>query len=229
MHVLKGSNLLKTPSLAMKHSAIPQFLLLLMAGCARVAICSLDGNSTDRLWLLEFKKAITSDPQQALVSWNDTTHFCSCKGVQCSAKHPNRVTSLRLQNQGLAGPISPSLGNLTFLRILILSTNSFTGEIPPSLGHLHRLQELNLINNTLQGRIPSVANCSRLEVLGLSNNQLTGQIPADLPHGLQQLILGYNNLTGTIPDSLANITALFVFGFESNSIEGSIPSEFAKL
>ncbi|CAD6254566.1 unnamed protein product [Miscanthus lutarioriparius] len=206
MHVLKGSDLLKISSLGMKkHSATaiphPQFLLLLMACCARVAICSLDRNSTDRLWLLEFKKAITSDPQQALVSWNDTTHFCSWKSVQCSAKHPNRVTSLRLQNQGLAGPISPSLGNLTFLRILILSTNSFTGEIPPSLGHLHRLQELNLINNTLQ----------------------------DLPHGLQQLILGYNNLTGTIPDSLANITALFVFGFESNSIEGSIPSEFAKL
>ncbi|CAL5010109.1 unnamed protein product [Urochloa decumbens] len=214
----------------MKHRAIPQFLMLLMACCARVAICSLDdGNSTDRLWLLEFKKAITSDPQQALVSWNDTTHFCSWEGVQCSAKHPNRATSLLLQNQGLAGSISPSLGNLTFLKVLILSTNSFTGEIPPSLGHLHRLQELNLINNTLQGRIPSVANCSRLEVLGLSNNRLTGQIPADLPHGLQQLILGTNNLTGTIPDSLANITALYVFGFESNSIEGSIPSEFAKL
>jgi Leucine-rich repeat (LRR) protein len=53
----------------------------------------------------------------------------------------NRVTSLRLHDQGLAGPISPSLGNLTFLRILILSTNSFTGDIPPSLGHLHRLQK----------------------------------------------------------------------------------------
>lgn len=228
-HALKGSDLLKTSSLAMKHRAIPQFLLLLMACCARVAICSLDGNSTDRLWLLEFKKAITSDPQQALMSWNDTTHFCSWKGVQCSAKHPNRVTSLLLQNQGLAGLISPSLGNLTFLKVLILSTNSFTGEIPPSLGHLHRLQELNLINNTLQGRIPSLANCSRLEILGLSNNQLTGQIPADLPHGLQQLLLGTNNLNGTLPDSLANITALYVFGFESNSIVGTIPSEFAKL
>ncbi|KAF8712825.1 hypothetical protein HU200_028598 [Digitaria exilis] len=163
------------------------------------------------------------------MSWNDTTHFCSWKGVQCSAKHPNRVTSLLLQNQGLAGLISPSLGNLTFLKVLILSTNSFTGEISPSLGHLHRLQELNLINNTLQGRIPSLANCSRLEILGLSNNQLTGQIPADLPHGLQQLLLGTNNLNGTLPDSLANITALYVFGFESNSIVGTIPSEFAKL
>jgi hypothetical protein len=52
-----------------------------------------------------------------------------------------------------------------------------------------------LSNNTLQGRIHSLANCSWLEALWLSNNQLAGQIPADLPHGLQQLILGPNNLT----------------------------------
>jgi Leucine-rich repeat (LRR) protein len=207
----------------------PQLPLLLMTCCARVAICYLDGNSTDRLWLLEFKKAITSDPQKALVSWNDTNHFCSWKGVQCSAKHLNRVTSLRLHDQGLAGPISPSLGNLTFLRILILSTNSFTGDIPPSLGHLHRLQKLELANNTLHGRIPSLANCSRLKALWLSNNQLGGQTPADLPHGLELLKLSDNNLTGTIPTSLANTTTLYVFSFTDNSIEGTIPSEFAKL
>ncbi|KAJ1256504.1 hypothetical protein BS78_K012000 [Paspalum vaginatum] len=219
---------MKLSRLAMMGSPIPQYLFLLMACCAHVAICSFIENSTDKLSLLEFKKT-TGDPQQALTSWNDSTHFCRWKGVLCSAKHPNRVTSLQLQNQGLLGPISPSLGNLTFLRILSLSTNSFTGEIPPSLGHLHRLQQLNLINNTLQGRIPSFANCSRLEVLGLSNNQLIGQIPADLPHGLQQLILGSNNLTGIIPASLVNITALFVLGFESNNIEGSIPGELGRL
>lgn len=213
---------------AMKRSPIPGYLLLLMACCARVAICSMNENSTDRSSLLEFKNYI-SDPQQALVSWNDSTHFCSWKGILCSAKHPNRVTSLRLPNQGLVGPISPSLGNLTFLKILTLSDNSFTGQIPRTLGHLHRLKQLILVNNTLQGRIPSLANCSKLEILGLYNNQLIGQIPADFPHGLRRLLLGSNNLTGTIPVYLANMTQLYSLAFESNNIKGSLSSEFGKL
>jgi hypothetical protein len=65
--------------------------------------------------------------------------------------------------------------------------------------------------------------------LWLSNNQLGGQTPADLPHGLELLKLSDNNLTGTIPASLANTTARYVFSFTDNSIEGTIPSEFAKL
>ncbi|KAJ1256496.1 hypothetical protein BS78_K011200 [Paspalum vaginatum] len=205
-----------------------QFLLLLMACSARVAICSFNENSTDRLSLLEFKNNI-SDPQQALVSWNDSAHFCSWEGVMCSAKHPNRVTSLRLPNKGLVGSISPFLGNLTFMKILTLSDNSFTGDIPPSLGHLHRLQQLILVNNTLQGSIPSLANCSKLEILALYSNQLTGQIPVDLPHGLRRLLIGSNNLTGSIPDYLANMTQLYSLAFESNNIMGSIPNELGKL
>ncbi|KAJ1274704.1 hypothetical protein BS78_05G082300 [Paspalum vaginatum] len=204
-------------------------LLFVLTLCSPHAVMSnFNGNYSDRLSLLEFKKVI-SDPQQALMSWNDSTHFCSWEGVLCSVKHPHRVTSLNLTHQGLVGPISPSLGNLTFLKILSLSANSFTGEIPPSLGLLHHLQYLYLINNTLQGQIPSFANCSELNELWLENNQLAGQIPADLPSSLQKLILAVNNLTGTIPRSLANMTMLSIFTCMGNNMVGNIPNEFAKL
>ncbi|XP_062183220.1 receptor kinase-like protein Xa21 [Phragmites australis] len=219
----------KLASLAMKLTAIRQFLLVLMACCAHVVICSRNGNNTDRLSLLDFKKAISLDPYQALMSWNESSHFCSWEGVLCSLKHPDRVASLNLTSRGLVGQISHSLGNLTFLKVLTLPGNSFTGEIPQSLGHLHRLQFLNLSNNTLQGTIPSLANCSKLEGLWLMNNQLAGQIPADLPRRLQKLVLDGNNLSGTIPTSLANITTLNVFYCVSNNIEGHIPSQFATL
>jgi len=182
--------------------AIVQLLFMHMACCAHAVMSSFNGNYTDRLSLLEFKKSITSDPQQALMSWNDSNHFCSWEGVLCSVKHPQRVTSLRLKNQGLVGPVSPSLGNLTFLKVLILSANSFSGEIPPSLGHLHRLQYLSLINNTLQGRIPSFANCTKLKELLLLNNQLDGQIPEDLNNGLQKLIHGIKSLIISLEPSL---------------------------
>ncbi|XP_062183358.1 receptor kinase-like protein Xa21 isoform X2 [Phragmites australis] len=216
----------------MKLTAIRQFLLVLMACCAHAVICSSNGNYTsteDRLSLLDFKKAISLDPQQALVSWNESSHFCSWEGVLCSVKHPNRVVSLNLTRRGLVGQISRSLGNLTFLKDLVLPGNSFTGEIPGSLGRLHRLQIHFLSNNTLQGRIPSLANCSKLKELRLNNNQLAGQIPAYLPRTLQKLVLYSNNLSGTIPTSLANVTTLNQISLSSNNFEGHIPSQFATL
>ncbi|OEL29117.1 putative receptor-like protein kinase [Dichanthelium oligosanthes] len=206
-----------------------QFAFVLLACCTQVVICSSSGNYTDMLTLLDFKNQISLDPQQALMSWNDSTHFCSWKGVRCSVKNPRRVTSLNLTNQGLVGQISPSLGNLTFLKILVLSANSFSGEIPMSLGHMHHLQILYLNNNTLQGKIPALANCSNLKELSLSWNQLTGQIPVDFPNRLQSLLLAANNLTGTIPASLANTTMLQLFSCAKNNIEGNIPNEVANL
>ncbi|KAL6653288.1 hypothetical protein ACP70R_008866 [Stipagrostis hirtigluma subsp. patula] len=212
----------------MKDTTIGQFLLLLMA-CIMHTCSSASGNETDRLSLLDFKKSVTLDPQQALASWNDSTHFCSWEGIQCTPNNPQRVASIRLERRGLVGTISPSLRNLTFLRNLSLATNRFTGEIPPSLGHLQNLQYLYLSNNTLQGRIPSFANCSSLKVLWLHRNGLVGNFPTELPPGLQQLQISVNNLTGTIPASLANITALKVISCAYNNFVGSIPDEFAKL
>ncbi|XP_062181743.1 putative receptor-like protein kinase At3g47110 [Phragmites australis] len=214
----------------MKVTAIGQFLLLLMA-CSAITCSSGDGIETDRLSLLDFKTSISLDPQQALASWNDSIHLCSWEGIQCTTSNPRRVASIRLDRRGLVGQISPSLGNLTFLRNLSLATNRFTGEIPLSLGHLQHLQYLYLSNNTLQGRIPSFANCSSLRVLWLQRNGLVGHFPAaaELPSGLRQLQISVNNLAGTIPASLANITTLTVISCADNSFVGNIPDEFARL
>ncbi|EEE51730.1 hypothetical protein OsJ_33135 [Oryza sativa Japonica Group] len=188
---------------------------------------SLYGNETDRLSLLEFKKAISLDPQQALMSWNDSTYFCSWEGVLCRVKTPHRPISLNLTNQGLVGQISPSLGNLTFLKFLFLDTNSFTGEIPLSLGHLHHLRTIYLSNNTLEGAIPDFTNCSSLKALWLNGNHLVGQLINNFPPKLQVLTLASNNFTGTIPSSFANITELRNLNFASNNIKGNIPNEFS--
>ena len=100
----------------MKDTVIGQFLLVLLACGAAQAVASFTpGNETDRLSLLEFKKDIFLDPQQALLSWNKSTHLCDWEGVSCRTKDPRRVVSLNLANRGLVGKISPWLGNLTFL------------------------------------------------------------------------------------------------------------------
>ncbi|CAL4988018.1 unnamed protein product [Urochloa decumbens] len=214
----------------MKVITIVQIVLVLMTCTEPIVICvSLYRNETDHLSLLDFKKAISLDPQQTLMFWNDSVHFCNWEGIRCRVKLPRRVTSLNLTNRGLVGQISPSLGNLTFLKFLFLDTNSFTGEIPLSLGQLRHLQAIILSNNTLQGRVPNLANCSSLKVLWLNGNNLVGQIPADLPQGFRTLEISFNNLTGAIPASLANVTTLRSLHCQYNNIVGNISKEFAKM
>jgi len=73
-------------------------VLVLVAFSIHVVTCSTTpGNQTDRQSLLEFKKAISLDLQQALVSWNDSTHFCNWEGVMCRTRS-RRVTNLDLAN-----------------------------------------------------------------------------------------------------------------------------------
>lgn len=119
----------------------------------------------DKHALLSFRALITSDPHRVLISWTagngttaantTTTGACSWRGVGChSRRHPGRVTSLELWSSNLTGTISPFLSNLTFLRTLNLSHNSFSGSIPWELGFLPHLLYLDLRHNSFQGMIP---------------------------------------------------------------------------
>ena len=192
-------------------------------------------NSVDLHSLLEFKKGIVSDPQGALSNWNDTTHLCRWNGVDCtSTTPPFRVSSLILASQNLAGQISSSLGNLTFLAWLDLSGNYFVGPLHV-LGHLQRLQTLYLNNNSLNGIIPdSLTNCSNLINLDLSVNSLMGVIPTKLVFlsRLNYLDLSANSLVGQIPPKLELLSkvktyllgSLYKFASGSNSSEFRISS-----
>ncbi|KAI5331358.1 hypothetical protein L3X38_021484 [Prunus dulcis] len=77
------------------------------------------------------------------------------------------------------------------------------GEIPDEIGDLHNLQGLALHVNNLNGVIPSrIFNLSMIKFISLFSNQLSGSLPADIGTGvpdLQQLLVGDNKLSGTIP------------------------------
>ncbi|KAK4835757.1 hypothetical protein QYF36_014144 [Acer negundo] len=98
------------------------FLVILFASTTTCITTDLaHENKTDEVALRAFKSKI--DTQGVLNSWNDSGHFCQWKGITCSRRH-KRVTILDLSLRGLHGSLSPYIGNLSFLRELILSDNN---------------------------------------------------------------------------------------------------------
>ncbi|XP_056164899.1 putative receptor-like protein kinase At3g47110 [Syzygium oleosum] len=189
-------------------------------------------NQTDRLALIYFRDSVDEDLFGVLSSWNDSSHHCEWQGVVCSGRHPGRVVSLDLTSKGLGGLLSPHVGNLSFLRSLVLQNNSFRGEIPQSIGHLFRLRRLGLRNNSFGGQMPTnLSQCSNLEILNLIDNQLVGKIPDDLGSlpKLQALGLAKNSLTGSIPHSIGNLSQLYTLSVAENGLQGEIPETLSKL
>ncbi|KAL7220581.1 hypothetical protein ACSBR2_013460 [Camellia fascicularis] len=200
--------------------------------CNIPATTPVANNETDRVALLAFKATIVEDPFGALSSWNHSLHFCLWNGILCSRRHRDRVIGLNLTSQGLVGLLSPHIGNLSFLKSIILQNNSFHGPIPQEMGRLFRLQTIEFGYHLFGGGIPNnLSRCSRLERLNFTHNNLTGNIPAKFGSlsRLGALSLSKNKLFGTIPPFIGNLSSLSILDLLECNLHGEIPAEIARL
>lgn len=136
-------------------------------------------------------------------------------------------------NRGLTGSLSPRIGDLQKLNILILAGCSFSGSIPRELGRLSELSFLALNSNNFTGEIPrTLGNLSKLYWLDLADNQLTGPIPVstfsspglDLLKKAKHFHFNKNQLSGSIPDILFSSDMVLIHVlFDGNQLSGSIP------
>ena len=76
-----------------------------------------------------------------------------------------------------------------------------------------------------------IVQCGHVKFLELPNNNLVGTIPPELGNltSLKILQLSINHLTGTIPSSLGNLRNLDKLLLDNNQLTGSIPPELGKL
>lgn len=132
----------------------------------------------------------------------------------------------------------------TGLKYLDLSGHGFFGEFHDALENMASLQVLHLsfglhnnlvMNNNLVMKGNSNNLCS-LEILDLSSNGINGHInelmemlPQCTWDKLQELHLGDNNFTGTLPSLTGYFTNLIILDLSDNNLIASIPPELGHL
>ncbi|CAK9312533.1 unnamed protein product [Citrullus colocynthis] len=200
---------------------------------------------TDKVALLSFKSRLVSSTVSSLSSWNPNSSPCNWTGVICSKYGNKRVVELRLSGMGLSGFIDPHIGNLSFLQSLQLQNNQFTGPIPIQIHHLLQLSVVNVSSNNLQGGFPlNFSAMAALEILDLSSNKITGRLPESLELGtkptlwhnsrnlweyfLVTLALASNQLYGTVPPAIFNMSSLVTLALASNQLWGTFPKDIGE-
>ena len=169
-------------------------------------------------------------------NWTDNTNWLSNSPISewhgVTTNDAGRVTAISLKENGLAGPIPGTLGNLSSLNRLNLGDNALTGPIPAELQNLGNLQQFYLWNNRLTGPVPAwLGNLTNLKRLGLSRNRLEGMVPGTLGNlsNLNLINFGGNDLTGPIPTQLQNLGNLEELNLWKNRFTGPVPSWLGNL
>ncbi|PRQ18583.1 putative non-specific serine/threonine protein kinase [Rosa chinensis] len=148
----------------------------------------------------------------------------------------SKFIHIGLQGDQLQGPIPDVFKSMLSLASLDLSFNQLEGGIPKSFQNLCSLESLTLRSNQLSENIEdSIKNLScaknTLETLDLIGNLFWGSLP-DLARFsmLRELNLAANQLNGSLPESVGQLSSLEVLSLVQNSLSGVITeAHFLKL
>ncbi|KAL7228315.1 hypothetical protein ACSBR2_007098 [Camellia fascicularis] len=140
------------------------------------------------------------------------------------------LSILDLSRNDLSSSIYSWLFNFSSSLIDVdLSSNQLKGPILDSFGGMISLTNLSLHQSQIEGTLPkSFANLTRLRSVDLHKNNLTEELHQFLQKlsgaedSLQVLYMGYNRLSGSLPD-FTKFSSLIELSAGYNQLSGSIP------
>ncbi|KAI3935650.1 hypothetical protein MKW98_022658 [Papaver atlanticum] len=151
---------------------------------------------------------------------------------------PN-LNHFSVATNNFTGTIPSSFSNMSRLEILQLGQNHLVGSVPCDLCNSKGLQMLQLRENNLgNGQandlifFDSLINCTNLGFLDVSYNNFGGVLPssiANLTTNLVMLLVGGNQIHGSIPAGIQNLVGLTILYLNSNQLTGSIPPGIGNL
>lgn len=147
-----------------------------------------------------------------------------------------RVTHLNLNGLGGRGDLPPSIGRLSVLRTLNLSSyerigNEFTS-VPTTLAELVHLEHLILDGQPVTGPLPAAwSRLTNLRTLSLRGTGFTGPLPPEWSEfrRLEVLDLGCTHVEGYLPPEWGSMRNLETLEFSSPYLEGPLPAEWATM
>ncbi|XP_040368243.1 receptor-like protein EIX2 isoform X2 [Rosa chinensis] len=143
------------------------------------------------------------------------------------------LVTLDLSRNQLEGGIPKSFQNLCSLESLTLWSNQLSENIEDSVKTLscaeNTLETLHLCLNQLWGSWPDLKRFSKLRELDLSINQLNGSVPESVGQlsSLEFLSLGGNSFTGVITEShFLNLSRLQILELSGNRFSINLSSDW---
>ncbi|KAI5668482.1 hypothetical protein M9H77_18335 [Catharanthus roseus] len=137
------------------------------------------------------------------------------------------LQEIYLFNNKLSARIPSFFCNASSLVILDLSSNSFSGPVPTTIGNLRFLKRLLIAENNMTREpatpeltfIASLTNCRHLELVEM------GTIPSEIGNlrSMEAIYLGSNELTGSIPTELCQLPRLERLYLDDKMLNGSVP------
>ncbi|XVE69402.1 hypothetical protein DITRI_Ditri09bG0149600 [Diplodiscus trichospermus] len=216
-----------------------------------VARNNLRGSIPDELGRLERLKFLQVGSNN--LSGNIPASIFNLSGITIFAMADNKLTgsiprslgnnfpNLQILAVGVnrfTGSMPSTLSNATGLAQIDFPDNYFLGKMPTDLGSIKNLQRLNVGRNRLGNGeaddlifLNSLINRSKLQLLGIDNNHFEGLLPniiGNFSTELKTLLIGHNQIYGSIPPGIVNLVNLNSLYMEENVISGTILIEIGK-
>ena len=145
------------------------------------------------------------------------------------------LTKLDLSKNKLTGFLSQNVTNLDSLNTLSIQHNQLTGRMPSFRG-MHNLESIFLDYNQLTGPFPdTVAELVVRLDFSISHNRISGNIPGisksnfsefiNIVYKIQQVDISYNQMTGTVPSTIALVPTFRYLDMSGNQFTGIMPGQ----